>query len=134
MGILDSFKPRKLVVGSPYISITENGVSLNKSTIDRLEYAEYVKILIDEDNRRLAIQVCDSDDPDKTSFVNATKKKDAQYVRWNNREFIKQLLAWAPNEDLKENGFKVPGEYLSEEKAFLFVFSKAVPLKETEDK
>lgn len=134
MGVLDLFKPRKLVVGSPYLSVTANGVSLNKSAIDRLEYAEFVKILIDEEGKRLAIQISDSDDQDKVPFVNPDKKKEAQYVRWNNREFTKQLLNWAPNLELKENGFKVPGEYLLEEKAFLFVFSKAVPLKETEDK
>ena len=134
MGILDTFKPKKLIVGSPYITISENGVSLNKSAIDRLDYAEYVKILLDEENCQLAIQICEANDPDKVPFVNSNKKKDAQYVRWNNREFIKQLLTWAPTQELKQNGFKVPGEYLSEEKAFLFIFIKAVPLKETEDK
>ena len=128
MGILDSFKPRKLIAGSPYISITSNGISLNKSAIDRLEYAEFVKILVDEEGRRLAIQVCDSSDPEKTAFVNPDKKNEAQYVRWNNREFIKQLLSWAPNLELKEKGFKVSGTYYQDEKAFIFVFSEAVPL------
>ena len=134
MGLLDSFKPRKLVAGSPFISITDNGVSLNKSAVDRLEYAEYVKILVDEDGKRLAIQICESDDADKTPFVNASKGKEAQYVRWNNREFIKQLLSWAPNDELMRNGFKVPGEYLQDDRAFLFIFAKAVPLKDSEDK
>ena len=134
MGRLDSFKPRKLIVGSPFISVTINGVSLNKSAISRLDYAEYVKILIDEDAQELAVQVCNQDDPNKESFVKPEKGEETQYRRWNNREFIKQLIGWAPSADLKESGFKVPGEYLPEEKAFLFIFSKAVPLKETEDK
>ena len=134
MGRLDSFKPRKLVVGSPFISITINGISLNKSAISRLDYAEYVRILIDEEAKELAVQVCDKDDPNKEAFVKPEKGEDAQYVRWNNREFIKQLADWAPSEELKQSGFKVPGEYLPEEKAFLFIFSKAVPLKESEDK
>ena len=134
MGRLDSFKPRKLIAGSPFISVTRNGISLNKSAVARLDFAEYVRILVDEEARELAIQICDENDPDKESFVKPEKKEETQYVRWNNREFTKQLLNWAPNLELKDNGFKVPGEYLSEEKAFLFVFSKAVPLKETEDK
>lgn len=134
MGRLDSFKPRKLIVGSPFITITINGVSLNKSAISRLDYAEYVKILIDEDAQELAVQVCNQDDPNKESFVKPEKGEEAQYVRWNNREFIKQLIGWAPSSELKKSGFKVPGEYLPGEKAFLFIFSKAVPLKETEDK
>ena len=134
MGRLDSFKPRKLIVGSPFMSITINGVSLNKSAISRLDYAEYVKILVDEDAQELAVQVCNQDDPNKESFVKPEKGEETQYVRWNNREFIKQLIGWAPSAELKESGFKVPGEYLPEEKAFLFIFSKAVPLKETEDK
>lgn len=128
MGILDSFKPRKLVVGSPYLSVTTNGVSLNKSAIDRLEYAEFVKLLVDEQNKRLAIQISNADDVDKVAFVNPKKKKDAQYVRWNTREFTKQLLDWAPNLDLRNNGFKIPGHYYPNEKAFIFVFSEAVSL------
>lgn len=128
MGVLDSFKPRKLVVGSPYLSVTANGVSLNKSAIDRLEYAEFVKLLIDEEGKRLAIQISDSDDQDKVPFVNPGKKRDAQYVRWNNREFTKQLLNWAPNLELKEKGFKVPGQYYQDEKAFIFAFEEVIPL------
>ena len=134
MGRLDNFKPRKLIVGSPFISITVNGISLNKSAIAKLEYAEYVRILINEDDKELAIQICDENDPNKESFVKPEKKEETQYVRWNNREFIKQLNYWAPSEELKAAGFKVPGEYLPEEKAFLFIFSKAVPIKESEDK
>lgn len=134
MGRLDSFKPRKLIAGSPFISITENGISLNKSAIFRLDYAEYVKILIDEEAHELAIQICGPDDPNKESFIKPEKKEEAQYVRWNNREFIKQLIDWAPREELKKPGFKVPGEYLPEEKAFLFTFSKGIPLKESEGK
>ncbi len=128
MGVLDSFKPRKLVVGSPYLSVTANGVSLNKSAIDRLEYAEFVKLLIDEEGKRLAIQISDSDEQDKVPFVNPNKKKEAQYVRWNNREFTKQLLNWAPNPELKDKGFKVPGQYYQDEKAFIFAFEEAIPL------
>ena len=135
MGRLDNFKPRKLIAGSPFITISaNNGVSLNKSAIFRLDYAEYIKILINEDEKELAVQVCDENDPDREPFIKPDKKGVAQYVRWNNREFIKQLTEWAPTEELKESGFKVPGEYLPEEKAFLFIFAKAVPLKESEDK
>ena len=108
MGRLDSFKPRKLIVGSPYISITNNGVSLNKSAIARLDYAEYVKILVDEEAHELAVQICDANDLDKEAFVKQDKKEETQYVRWNNREFIKQLLNWASNDELKTTGFKVP--------------------------
>lgn len=135
MGRLDNFKPRKLITGSPFISISpNNGVSLNKSALFRLDYPEYVRILINEDDKELAIQVCDESDPNKEAFIKPEKKESTQYVRWNNREFIKQLTDWASNEDFKTAGFKVPGEYLPEEKAFLFIFSKAVPLKESEDK
>ena len=127
MSILDTFKPKKLVVGSPFMTITENGVSINKSGIDRLEYAEFIKILIDEEGKRVAIQVCSSDDPNKVQFVSQDKKESTHYVRWNNREFIKQLMSWGPTDELRSKGFKVPGEYLSDDKAFLFTFSEAIP-------
>ena len=128
MGRLDSFKPKKLIVGSPFISITLNGVSLNKSAVARLEYAEYVRILIDEDAKELAVQICNENDPNKESFVKLGKKDEVQYVRWNNREFTKQLLNWAPREELKQSGFKVPGEFFPDEKVFIFAFDEAVSL------
>ena len=71
MGVLDSFKPRKLVVGSPYLSVTANGVSLNKSAIDRLEYAEFVKLLIDEEGKRLANNLQRRRQPDKTVYLHS---------------------------------------------------------------
>jgi len=126
--LLDSFKPKKLVIGSPYLTVTNNGISLNKSAIDKLEFAEFVRILVDEENKRLAIQICSAEDPNREPFVKPSKRKTAQYVRWNNREFVKQLLPWAPTQELKEKGFKIPGEYLVDDKAFLFTFSEAVSI------
>ena len=128
MGRLDLFKPKKLVVGSPFITVTSNGITLNKSAVARLDFAEFVRILVNEDGFELAIQICDENDPNKESFVKPDKKDETQYVRWNNREFTKQLLSWGPTEEFRKTGFKVPGEYLQEEKAFLFIFSKAVSI------
>ena len=86
MALLDSFKPRKLVIGSPYISVTSNGVSINKSAIDKLEYADYIKFLVDEQGKRLAVQICGEDDPDKVQFDKILRKYS------NKKSFYIQLI------------------------------------------
>ena len=49
MSLLENFKPFNFNEGVPYVSITINGMTFNKSVIMKLEYPEYVRLLIDEE-------------------------------------------------------------------------------------
>lgn len=125
MSRLDNFKPKKLVIGSPFLTVADSGVSFNKSALDKLEYAEFVKLLINEEAHMVALQVCDASDPEATAFVKG-KKNNVPNVRWNYHDFVEQLKRWKP-ETLNDVGaFKVPGEYLIDEKALLFDFKEAI--------
>lgn len=124
MSVFDSFKPKRLVTGSPFVSVTKNGVTFTKSAVDKLGYPEYVVILIDEESHRMGIKPAIESNEDATLFVKNGDKK-VPNVRWNNGEFTKELTAWVKDPEYKEKGFKVYGEYLPEEQALLFDFEKA---------
>ena len=63
MTMLEGFKPFNFSEGVPYVSITNNGMTFNKSVVMKLDYPEQVVLLIDNETRRIAIQVCTPDTP-----------------------------------------------------------------------
>ena len=70
MSLLDNFKPFNFNEGVPYVSITNNGMTFNKSVIMKLEYPERVRLLIDEETKRIAVQTCTQDTPNAAVFYN----------------------------------------------------------------
>lgn len=124
MSKLDGFKRVQLVVGSPYLTVSKYGISFNKSVLSQLEYPEYVLILEKTQDKQLAIKVAGTEEEGVQKF---SKSKQTLNVRWNNREYTKKLLHWGPN-DYQAVGFKVPGEYLEEDNAMFFDFSRAEPI------
>lgn len=73
MTMLEGFKPFNFSEGVPYVSITNNGMTFNKSVVMKLDYPEQVVLLIDNETRRIAIQVCSSDTPNAASFYKEKK-------------------------------------------------------------
>ena len=57
MTMLEGFKPFNFSEGVPYVSITNNGMTFNKSVVMKLDYPEQVVLLIDNETRRIALQV-----------------------------------------------------------------------------
>ena len=128
MSLLEDFKPFNFSEGVPYVSVTINGVSFNKSVVLKLNYHEYVVLLINEESKQIAIQVCDRDTPNAVQFYKVKKNPNLISVRWNGRDLINTLqtmMGWS----LKNNGYRVDGVLLKEERAMLFDLNKAEELK-----
>ena len=53
---LSNFKTFDFSEGVPYISITSNGITFNKSVIMKMKYPAYVKLLINETEQQFAFQ------------------------------------------------------------------------------
>lgn len=127
MSQLTGFTVFNFSEGVPYVSVTNNGITFNKSVVMKLEYPEYVLLLIDEDTRRIAIQRCDAETPNATSFYRPKKSKVIS-VRWNGRDLlntIEEMMDW----NLKEKSFKIDGNLLKAEQAMLFDLNTAVEMK-----
>lgn len=122
--MLDGFKIVNLATGFPTISITKNGVALNKASIIKLDYAERVYLMIDETGKRIAVQRCEADDESSVPFY---RKQKSMMVRWNNADLeshIEKMMNW----DLKTQGYKAAGEFLDEDKALIFDLNKATDI------
>lgn len=127
MSVLESFKPFNFNEGVPYVSVTNNGVTFNKSAVIKLGYPEHVILLIDEASKRIAIQKCDGDAKNAAMFYKPKQSKVIS-VRWNGRDLlntIQDMMGW----DLSKEGFRTEGVLLKEDNAMLFDLTTAVILK-----
>ena len=127
MSLLDSFKPFNFNEGVPYVSITTNGMTFNKSVVMKLAYPAHVVLLIDEDSKRIAIKKCDESAQNAVAFYKP-KKSNVISVRWNGRDLlntIEEMMGW----NLSKMGYKADGLLLREEDAMVFDLSKAIELK-----
>jgi hypothetical protein len=124
MGLLDGFEVIDTITGSPTMSITKNGISFNKTTLEKLACPEYVRALIDKTNKKIAIVPCGKTDRGSRSFYKVGKDT-SNGARWNNydlKQTIETLMKW----NLEEESWKITGLYSEEDNALIFDLSNAV--------
>lgn len=124
--MLEGFETLTPVVGAPTMSVTEIGISFNKSAVEKMNKAQYAKIMINRGTRQIAVVKCDEDDEGARGFLKEGRNP-RQGVRWNNYDLkseISQLMNW----DLSENGKRIKGDYSKEDSALIFDLSKATNL------
>jgi hypothetical protein len=93
----------------------------------KLNYPEYVLLLINEESQQIAVQVCDADDENAVAFYHQ-KASGILSVRWNSRDLLntlENLTGW----DLSQQSFKVFGTLLKSENAMVFDLTHAQELK-----
>lgn len=125
---LSKFKPFDFQEGAPFLSITNNGVTFNKSVVLKLGKPEFAQLLIDEDDKQLVIKACEKNDDGSNKFYNKNRKGTALAVRWNSKDLlatIERITDW----DLKHAGYRVTGKYFPEEKLVLFDLKQAKALQ-----
>lgn len=130
--MLTGFEPLVIASGLPRISITKNGLSFNKASVEKMERASYVCALIDRSGRRIAIVPDEGEDaPNRMEFF----KKGADIsngVRWNSgdlKQTIQGLMGW----NLDVAGYRVEGEYDAENRAIIFNLDDAVEIKKNKE-
>lgn len=93
--------------GIPYFSVTSNGVTFNRAVTLKLGTPAFVRLLINESTRQVALQVCDENTPKAVAFYKP-KTNGVLSVRWNAQDLVatfKRLM----ESDL-QHGFRVNGE------------------------
>ncbi|MDD3336985.1 MAG: hypothetical protein PHI98_16000 [Eubacteriales bacterium] len=127
MGLLDGFKSFSFEEGVPYVSITANGVTFNKSVVLKLDYARHVLLLINDEEKQIALQACDEQAKNAAPFFKE-KKSGVISVRWNGKDLLNTLqdiMGW----DLKSKAYRVDGSFVKSENAILFDLNRATELK-----
>lgn len=121
---LSKFKAFDFSEGVPYASITTNGMTFNKAVIMKLGYPNHVKLLIDEENMQMVVQVCSEQDDKSVQFYKE-KANGVLSVRWNARDLmntISRITGW----DLKKFSYRVDGVLIQEQNLMLFDMKNAV--------
>ena len=93
--------------GIPYFSVTSNGVTFNRAVTLKLGTPAFVRLLINESTRQVALQVCDESTPKAVAFYKP-KTNGVLSVRWYPQDLVatfKRLM----ESDL-QHGFRVNGE------------------------
>ena len=119
MSFFDGFTSFNFDEGVPYVSITKNGVTFNKAVIMKLDYPAFVQLLINPENKQIAIRVCGEGDHNSTAFYKKKENSNVLSVRWNVKDLLntlQEITGW----DLSMYGYKVDGTLLKEEGAMLF--------------
>ena len=123
---LSNFKTFDFSEGVPYISITNNGITFNKSVIMKMKYPAYVKLLINEAEKQIAVQTCEEDDDKSVQFYKE-KSNGVLSVRWNAKDLINtiaRLCDW----DLRQTSYRVNGVLVPELNLMLFDLNEAVTM------
>ena len=105
--VLSGFAVFDFSEGIPYFSVTSNGVTFNRAVTLKLGTPAFVRLLINESTRQVALQVCDESTPKAVAFYKP-KTNGVLSVRWNAQDLVatfKRLM----ESDL-QHGFRVNGE------------------------
>ena len=117
--MLEGFKAFNFNEGSLFISVTKNGITFNKNVVVKLNYPNYVRFLINTEEKMVAIQISSKDTENAIEFCSEEKKNSKVLsVRWNGRELLntlKGITGWDLN-----NGYRIEGEYSEEDNAIIF--------------
>ena len=117
--MLEGFKAYNFNEGSLFISVTKNGITFNKNVVVKLNYPNYVRFLINTEEKMVAIQISSKDTENAIEFCSEEKKNSKVLsVRWNGRELLntlKGITGWDLN-----NGYRIEGEYSEEDNAIIF--------------
>lgn len=128
MSFLDGFKSFNFNEGVPYVSITNNGVTFNKSVVMKLDYPPHTLLLINEQEKKIAVMPCSESEENAAPFYKE-KKSGVISVRWNGRDLlntISALMDW----NLIKDSYKVEGTLMKEIKVMVFDLNKAEKLKD----
>ncbi len=120
---LSGFKVFDFNEGMPYVSITCNGLTFNKSVIMKMGYPAYVRLLINENDRQIAVQVCDEFD-DRANQFYKEKANGVLSVRWNSKDLV-STVARMCDWDLKKFSYRAYGVLFPEASLMLFDLTQA---------
>ena len=121
-----NFKVFDFNEGVPYVSITNNGITFNKSVIMKMSYPAYVRLYINEVDKQIAIQTCDEKDDKSVAFFKE-KANGILSIRWNSKDLIHTISRMC-NWDLKKMSYRVNGILIPESSVMLFNLNDATPM------
>ena len=135
MSMLSKFEVIEIVKHVPPMSliIEPNKLRQTRGIVEALEYAPYVRYLLDASGKKMAIQVVSEKEPQKVPFSKEPKEQGAFAVLYQNATLVSTIRGLMPEWDPNKK-YKVPGIYSKADKAVIFDLKKGVPYARGERK
>lgn len=135
MSMLSKFEVIEVVKHVPPMSLIIEPTKLRQTRgiVEALEYAPYVRYLLDGSTKRLAIQITTEKDPQKVAFSKEQQEQGALAVLYQNATLVGTIRSLMPEWDPSKK-YKVPGTYSKADKAIIFELKKGVPYARGERK
>ena len=127
--MLEGFRKVNLTSGLPYVSITDNGITFSKNAVTKMGKPKNVVLLMNEEKKMIAVQICDANEEGSIQFFKNIKSIN---VRINNKDFI-YTLSRLMNWNIKEEGYRILGDWYENEQVMIFDLTKAALLGEKEN-
>lgn len=118
---LSNFKAFQLIQGEITTTFSSNGLYFSQAAVMRLDQARYVRLMINYDEKVLAIVKTTSDDLDATIFYRGGKSKT---VRWNTSN-LKDEIVGLTNWDISKYNYKITGNFDRQNQALIFKLQNA---------
>ena len=127
--MLEGFRKVNLTSGLPYVSITDNGITFSKNAVIKMGKPKNVVLLMNEEKKMIAVQICDANEEGSIQFFKNIKSIN---VRINNKDFI-YTLSRLMNWNIKEEGYRILGDWYENDQVMIFDLTKAALLGEKEN-
>jgi len=105
-------------VFEPSFTLNKSKVSVNKACIRKLPDIEYVQILVNSAEKKLAVRPCLEEEKDSVRWCSCGEKKNPKQITC--RIFyakVIELMGWNP-----ENRYKLLGKLMKSNDEYLFIF------------
>lgn len=125
--MLKGFEPLIVASGIPRVTISRNGVSFNKATVEKMGKAPYVCVLIDRPGRRFAISPDEGEDSISRMDFFRPGAEISNGVRWNSsdlKQTFHDLMGW----DVEHQTMRADGFFDAESRAIIFDLNEAVDI------
>lgn len=105
-------------VFEPSFTLNKSKVSVNKACIRKLPEIEYVQILVNSAEKKLAVRPCLEEEKDSVKWCSSGEKKNPKQITC--RIFyakVIELMGWNP-----DNRYKLLGKLMKSNDEYLFIF------------
>lgn len=124
MALLQGFEEIKLVapIGKVVVTITESAIRFNKSTAAALGYPAYVKVLVNEKTKQIALQACSGREGNAIKFSKPEGKQNASVSIKNDvvLNAVKKFFDFPEVSDNEIAYYAITGTVYGNEKVAIF--------------
>lgn len=127
MSIFENFTTFNFEEGVAYLSITKNGATFNKGVVIKMGYPQYVQLLVNSADKKIAVKSCDKSAENSVEFYKEKPNVKTISVRWNVKDLLNTLQD-IMGVDLEKSSYRIEGSFIKEENAVLFDLTEAKEL------